>query len=269
MKIAGYILLLLLFFSCTRKYAITGEFRHGIPEGFSGIVLDSSYELYIREVYKDVSVPGDFKVKERVTTVNPETDKLIEIEYLLVSFKKGNAFYISTIPDKYQNYYSKKIKYFKTEELNAYDFSTFSFGKINSAGNAVKFDNEVTKHSDTWRFNLLGDSLHVYQAEERIKNDPVNIYLVDEALSKPALFIRKPNFKIAFRNMEKEKREETRKGRPPYLRFSIDSTVYYQTANKKTSIYFRFNRNITGFRDSTIKFSFDRMHNHPSVLDRR
>jgi len=260
------VILMLFIVSCARKYTITNEFRHGIPEGFDGVKLDASYQLYIREVYKDVSEPGNFKVKETIASVIPGEDKLIEIEYLLVSFEKQNAFYISTIPDKYQNYYSKKIKFFTPQQLNTYDFSTFSFGKINSDHSAIVFANDAAKHTNTWRFILSGDRLHVFQTEERVNKDPVNIYLVDEAVSKAAIFVRLPDFQIAFRNMDKEKRDEKRRGRPPFLRFSIDSTLYYKASDIKTSLYFRFNRNIVGSKDSAIKFSYDRMHNLPSIL---
>ena len=263
-KIIALVCCIVLLFSCARKFAITSTFRKGIPENMQQLVLDSSYHLYVREVFLDTGNAGDKVVKTGTTLLN-EPAKLIEIEYLLLSEKQKRAVYIATIPDKYQTYYTKKARYLPREYLNAYDFSTFRFGKKTGSDNAIVFENTVTKESDTWNYSIEKDSiLHVYEVVERLNGDASNVYLVDEALSRKASFIRTDSFSIAFRNMDKEKKVEIKKGRPPLKRLSKDNTIYYRKDGNKYSIYFRFDKSLPpAYKDSTISFGNARLVNAP------
>ena len=263
-KIVTILFYVLLFFSCARKYSISPVFRDGVPADMQQWKLDSSYHLYIREVFLDTSNPGDKSVKTN-NAVYSAAEKLIEIEYLLFSQQHNRAVYISTIPDKYQSYYTKKIKYLKREYLNAYDFSTFRFGKKIEDENEIVFDNTVTRRSDTWKYKIEADSiLHVYEVVERLNGEATSIYLVDEALSRQATFIKLTNYRIAFRNMDKEKKVEKKMGRPPLQRFSKDSIIYYRNEKNRFSIYFRFNRSLPkNYKDSTISFDNSRLVNTP------
>ncbi|GAB2811442.1 hypothetical protein GCM10027043_08600 [Ferruginibacter profundus] len=228
------------------------------------LVLDSSYHLYIREVFLDTSDAGDKMV---LINNNNSTagNKLIEIEYLLLSQLQNKAVYIATIPDKYQTYYAKKAKYLTREYLNAYDFSTFRFGKRATGDSAIIFENTITRHSDTWNYKIEKDSiLHVYEVVERINGDAGNVYFADEALSRNASFVRTDSFRIAFRNMDKEKKVETKRGRPPLQRFSKDNIIYYRNDGNKYTIYFRFNKTLPPrYKDSTISFGNTRLVNAP------
>ncbi len=263
MKNSGIVLCLLLFLSCARKYNISADFRKGIPSDMQQWVLDSSYQLYIREVFLDTAVQGDRQVRPD-NEEHSSKDKLIELEYLLLSIEHKKAVYISTIPDKYQLYYAKKSRYLKREYLNAYDFSTFRFGTKTGNRNEIVFENSATGHKDTWIYEIVNDSiLHVKEVVERLNGDAANIYFTDEALSRSASFIRADSFKIAFRNMDKEKKNEIKRGRPPLLRFSKDNIIYYRGEKNKYTIYFRFNRNLVGLKDSAISFNNVRLVNAP------
>ena len=224
--------------------------------------LDSTYHMYIREVFLDTANPGDKSVKNNNETFST-SDKLIEIEYLLFSQQSGRAVYIATIPDKYLSYYAKKGKYLPRQYLNAYDFSTFRFGKKTDNEDEIFFAN--AKHSDTWKYRIEDDSvLHVHEVVERINGD-ANVYLVDEALSRKASFIKLSNYRIAFRNMDKERKlEKKKRGRKPDERFSKDSIIYYRNDGGKYSIYFRFNKSLPkNYKDSTISFGNNRLVNAP------
>ncbi len=261
-KIITISLALLLFFSCARKYSISSVFRKGVPADMQQWKLDSTYHLYIREVFLDTTNPGDKSVKNNNETFST-SDKLIEIEYLLFSQQSGRAVYIATIPDKYLSYYAKKGKYLPRQYLNAYDFSTFRFGKKTDNEDEIVFAN--AKHSDTWKYRIEDDSvLHVHEVVERINGD-ANVYLVDEALSRKASFIKLANYKIAFRNMDKERKlEKKKRGRKPDERFSKDSIIYYRNDGGKYSIYFRFNKSLPkNYKDSTISFGNNRLVNAP------
>jgi hypothetical protein len=265
MRTGSILVCMLLFFSCARKYGITNTFHNGVPAGMKQWVLDSSYHLYIREVFLDTTNPGDKAVMPGIAGYAAGT-KLIEIEYLLLSEKQNRAVYISTIPDKYQVYYAKKNRYLPREYLNAYDFSTFHFGKKTEGHNEIKFDNTVTRHSDTWKYEMENDSvLHVFEVVERLNEDATSVYLVDEALSRTASFIKTDSFKIVFRDMAKEYREEKKKsGRPPYKRLSTDRAIYYRNEGNKYTIYFRFDKTLPPrYKDSTISFGNSRLVNAP------
>ncbi|MGC4103420.1 hypothetical protein [Ferruginibacter sp.] len=256
---------LLLLFSCARKYNISQAFRNGVPADMQKIVLDNTYKLYIREVFLDTADAGDKNVQSTLVPTSNAT-KLIEIEYLLFSAERGRAVYIATIPDKYQLYYAKKSKYLPREYLNAYDFSTFRFGKKAADGKGIVFENG--QYSATWNYEMLHDSiLHVYEVVERLNGDASNVYLVDEALSRKASFVQTDSFKIVFRNMTIEKKldiNEVKKGRKPYKRFWLDNTIYFRNENNKYSIYFRFDHSLpSGYKDSTISFGNARLVNAP------
>jgi hypothetical protein len=263
-KISSILFCVVLFFSCARKFSITSTFSKGIPQGMQQLVLDSSYHLYIREVFLDTNDAGD-----KMVLINNDNaasnNKLIEIEYLLLSTQQNKVVYIATIPDKYQTYYAKKAKFLKREYLNAYDFSTFHFGRKTAGEHSIVFENNSTGHSDTWHYRIEKDSiLHVYEVVERRKGDVANVYLADEALSRKASFIRTDSFRIAFRNMDKEKRVETKKGRAPLQRFSKDNIIYYRNDGNKYTIYFRFNKTLPPkYKDSTISFGNTRIVNAP------
>jgi hypothetical protein len=264
MKNIVYILLILMAFSCSRKFSITNIFSKGIPANMQQWVLDSSYNLYIREVFLDTSEAGDKKVLTVASAGNKEK-KIIEIEYLLLSEKSDRAVYIATVPDKYQNYYAKKAQYLKREYLNAYDFSTFRFGTVNSKAGQIIYNNKQKQQTDTWLYKKENDSvLHIFQVIERLNEDATNVYLVDEAISYPAVFIKLPAFKIAFRNMDKERKTEIKKGRPPLERFSSDNTIYYSMNGNRANIYFRFNKTLPPrYQDSAIQFGNTRLVNLP------
>jgi hypothetical protein len=263
-KVIPLLFIVLLIFSCARKYSITNTFSKGIPAGMQQWVLDSTYHLYIREVFLDTTDPGDKAVKNATANFNT-AGKLIEVEYLLFSQKNKRAVYIASIPDKYLSYYAKKIKYLKREYINAYDFSTFRFGIKSDSSNTIVFNNSNTQHSDAWHYTMDQDSiLHVYQVVERINDNASNVYLVDEALSRNASFVRTDSFAIVFRNMDKEKKVETKRGRPPLQRFCKDNIIYYQNSGNKYNIYFRFDKSLPPrYKDSAIGFGNSRLVNTP------
>ena len=262
-KIIILLTVAVLFFSCTRKFDISSAFRKGIPNDMEKMVLDNSFHLYIREVFLDTSDAGDKMVLATTNNFSAK-NKLIEIEYLLLSEQQHKAVYIATIPDKYQTYYAKKARYLNREYLNAYDFSTFRFGKKTGAENTIVFENKNGNGSDSWNYKIENDSiLHVYEVVEGISNSQ-HVYDADEALSRKASFVRTDSFRIVFRNMDKEKKVEIKRGRPPLKRFCKDNTIYFKKDGDKYSIYFRFDKTLpTRYKDSAISFGNTRLVNAP------
>lgn len=263
MKKCVAILWVLLLLSCARKFGVSDAFRKGIPADMQQWVLDSTYRLYIREVFMEDKGNGNNQAKAYNNNFTV-ADKLIEVEYLLFSSVQQKVVYMATIPDKYQVYYAKKNKFLQRWEMNAYDFSTFRFGKKLAAANAIVFDGRKAGDSDTWRYTITQDSiLQVQQVEKRTGGDVNSIFLVEEAIQPGAVFVRLDSFNIAFRDMNKEKRHETRRGRPPVLRYCKDRTIYYRHHHNKYTLYFRFDRNLVGRNDSAISFGNGRLINVP------
>jgi hypothetical protein len=257
---------LLVLLACSRKFVVSPVFRKAVPSDMQQLEIDSSYRLYIREVFKDELTPGRYRVKKEEAVIS-NTDRLIEVEYLLLSTQKRSAIYISTIPDKFQNYYSLKEKYMPREYMNAYDFSTLRFGKIDPIANTIDFYNSATGHDDSWEYTMYKDSIiKIKQVVESIKGDATNVYLVDKALSHGASFTRLDSFKIAFQNFVKEKKESTLAGGLLSRRLSKDNIIYYRKENNKYAIYLRFDKNLTYRKDSAIRFNHKRLRNSPDDM---
>ncbi len=261
MKNTLTILIVLVFISCARKYSISNVFKNGVPVDMQQWVINSSYKLYIREAFLDTSSIGD---KYIMQSKNNSQQKLIEIEYLLLSVTSNRAVYIATMPDKYQSYYAQKKMYLKREYLNAYDFSTFRFGKVNTSENEIVFK-KGDDETDTWKYRLADSLFQVYQVIEKRGEGETHVYLVDEAISYPAAFVQTDSFRIAFRNMKQEYRQENKKrGRPPLQRFLIDNIIYYRQEGNKFSLYFRFDKTLPpNYKDSTISFGNSRLVSPP------
>jgi len=145
MKQSMTILLVILCCACSRgKYFISNAFRDGNVTGFQSITLDTSYRFYVRTVYVDKNENRENVLKSNVNNADTANKIRIEIEYLLISWAHKNVIYITTVPDKFQTYYSTHI--LPDTIINAYDFSTFHFGKLNNEGEIVTFiSNQGTK----------------------------------------------------------------------------------------------------------------------------
>lgn len=257
---------LLILLACSRKFVVSPVFRKGIPANMQQLKIDSTYLLYVREVFKDELTPGRYRVKKEEAQIT-YTDRLIEVEYLLISMQHHSAIYISTIPDKFQNYYSLKERYMPREHMNAYDFSTLRFGKIDAAANTIEFNNSSTGHNDSWEYTMEKDSIiRIKQVVESIRGDATNVYLVDKALSHGASFTKLDSFRIAFRNFDKEKKDSTPVGRPLSKRLSKDNIIYYRKENNQYAIYLRFDKNFTYRKDSAIRFNHKRLRNSPDEI---
>src|SRR5438128_1724686 len=125
MKILVSLLIVIFFFcTCSRgKYYVSDVFRSGDIGAMQVMPLDSTYHFYLREVYKDKNLKNENVLRSNLGRNDTANKTRIEIEYLLLSWIHKNAIYISTVPDKYQYYYSSNR--FADTLINAYDFSTF------------------------------------------------------------------------------------------------------------------------------------------------
>ncbi len=263
-----YVFFLLILASvycgCSRgKYYVTDIFRKQDVAGLDSMVLDSTYQLYLRVVYKYKNDKGENVLISNAASNDLGDKTRIEVEYLLLSGVHKNALYISTIPDKYLHYYS--TNYFADTLLNAYDFSTFHFGKISPDGESISFTSQSRQKINTWDLRpfLIGTFPAVLTIREIAiqKKDLVeNVILLSKTLD-PAIFFKRQNsFSIIF-----EKPGSRTDTCIDYMFCKLrEQNIYFkESKNSNIDLLFRFNKNINGSKDSTILFDSRRTRYAP------
>lgn len=266
-KIAFAILLTMIFCACGRgKYYITSAFRHGVPNSMAELVLDSSYRFYLREVYKDKNVLNENVLKTNVEKSDTANKIRIEVEYLLLSWQHKNAIYISTIPDKFQHYYSANR--LDDTLINAYDFSTFHFGKIDKEGESISFISKDGRKSILWDLRpfIAGtypQKIHLREIAVQ-KNDVLeNVILINKALEEPVTFTRQKRFVIVFEKPGTKQQDGADSNRLCRL---FDDKIYFDQYHQGFDIYFRFDNHVSDSKDSAIKFDYKRARYSPLLL---
>jgi hypothetical protein len=230
-------------------------------------VLDSSYHFYLREVYKDKNLQNENILKTNVEKEDTANKTRIEVEYLLLSWKYRNVLYISTTPDKYQRYYSN-YRYADTI-INAYDFSTFHFGRIENDGESITFLSRNENNMTSWDirpFIAGNDPPRITIREIAVQRKEIleNVILINKALDEPIWFTRQKLFKIIF-EIPGKKRDSTHSD---YCAL-IDNRIYMNPTGHSVDLYFRFNRNIGDSRDSAIRFDYRRTRYTPVKPDKK
>lgn len=264
MKYLVFLFLLCFFYcGCSRgKYFVTNNFHR---EKFSSndiLELDSTYRFYLREVYKDKNLNNENVLKTNVDKKDTANKVRIEVEYLLLSWKHRNAIYISTIPDKYQHYYSANR--FADTLINAYDFSTFHFGRIANDGESISFLSKDQSKLVTWDirpFIANTDPLKITIREIAVQRKELleNVILINKALEEPIWFRKQKSFTVIFEKPGKLSGDSLHTGYCTLL----DKRIYINSSNHSVELFLRFNRNITDSKDSVIGFDDRRTRYSP------
>jgi hypothetical protein len=250
--------------ACSRgKYYVSNTFREGDPLKLQSVTLDSSYRFYTRTVYKDKNENRENVLRSNVSNADTANKIRIEVEYLLISWTDKNVIYITTVPDKFQSYYSTHI--LPDSIINAYDFSTFHFGKLNDDGETVSFiaENGITKIN--WQLrpvlsNNFPKQISLRELSIEKKQVVTDVILVDRALQEPVVFTRQPNYTIVFSRPENQGEYQAALN----CRLS-ENKIYFYPYKRGIDIYFRFCCNIN-LKDSTIGFSYKRTLYNPGPL---
>jgi hypothetical protein len=263
------ILFIVLCCACGRgKYYVSNTFRKAGVNNMETVNLDSSYSFFLREVYKDKNELNENILKTNVEKKDTANMTRIEVEYLLLSWVHKNAVYITTIPDKYQNHYSSN--FLADTLINAYDFSTFYFGKISGDGESISFTSKDGKKVITWDIRPFITGLFPKKISIREiavqRNDLVeNVILINKALEEPITFIHQNNFTIIFKTPGSK--SDTCKDASGLCRLS-DRKIYLTPIKRGFDLFFRFDRNISDSKDSAIRFDFRRTRYSPMQLQR-
>jgi hypothetical protein len=259
MKILFPLFFVVLCCACSRgKYYVSNVFRKAEVRNMESFELDSTYNFYLREVYKDKNEQNENILKTNVEKKDTANATRIEVEYLLLSWVHKNAVYITTIPDKYQNYYS--TNFIADTLINAYDFSTFHFGKIADDGESIFFISYNGKKVVSWDIRPFITTRFANKVSIREiavqKNDFIeNVILINKALEEPITFVRQNNFAIVFETPGKK--AALLADRTALCKLS-DQKIYFSQVKHGFDIFFRFNKNINDYKDSTIRFDYRR-----------
>lgn len=226
MKNILYFLALLLMVCChPRKFSRVPEFD---PKGKDIITFDADYKLFVREVYKDVS-QGFAQLIDKKGSDTTLNENLIEIEYLLYSEHDGKILYITTVPDRNENYYAEHRLPLESQ-INARDFNTFHFGK--AKGKKAEFKSFENGSTYIWEFQCI-DSSFVIQRVLEFKN---NVYQdersVENSIHLGALFREINHFEIVYK--ETDTRQDTT------LRTMSDHSIYLENIRNKFCVYLKF-----------------------------
>jgi hypothetical protein len=256
-------LLLVICCACNRgKYFSTSVFSKGNTADMQVQELDSTYHFYLREVYKDKNDQNENVLKANVEKADTTNKIRIEVEYLLISWKHKNVVYISTIPDKYQRYYA--LNRFADTLLNAYDFSTFHFGKIDDDGESISFVSGDKRKLITWDIRPFINGVYppkVFVREIAIQRKELveNVILINKALEEPLGFIHQNSFTIVFEKPGSKKDTCT-----DYLLHKLyDNRIYFNKVRHGYDVYFRFDKKINNSGDSAIGFDYQRTRYPP------
>ncbi|MCW3089717.1 MAG: hypothetical protein JWP81_786 [Ferruginibacter sp.] len=251
--------------ACSRgKYYTTDIFRNGDVSKMDIQELDSTYHFYLREVYKDKNELDENVLRTNVEKSDTAFKTRIEIEYLLLSWVHKNAVYISTIPDKYQHYYSS----YRCADtlLNAYDFSTFHFGKIDPEGESISFVSGDRIKTITWDIRpfingSFPKKIFIREIAVQRREAVENVILINKALEEPLGFTHQKNFTVIF-DKPGNKRDTCDDAA---LCRMYDRKIYFNRGKHGVDIFFRFDKNINNSGDSAIGFEYQRTR-YPPVL---
>lgn len=259
MKRLAIIGLLIIVFACGRRsYRFSNAFEKGVPAGLEKIHLDDSYALYRREVFKDKDPVVDRFTMRQNKALSNEPDKLIEVEYLLISNFHKNAIYITTIPDARQVYFAENS--FSEDTVNIQDFNTFHFGKIVDT-TEIQFLFPDMHRSNTWEaYQEIDNSqtLSIKRLTHKVDGVHHSEMRADLALADTVEFQRVGKFTLLL--SKPKKKEEERKVIP-----SRDNIIYIQAKRSGHRVFFRLNEPVHK-KDSTVVFPAKFVRHTPKPL---
>lgn len=251
--------------ACGRgKYYITGIFSKGDVDNMKTMALDSTYQFYLREVNRVKNNQNEYVLKANGEQTDTAEKTRIEVEYLLVSRVHKNAIYISTVPDKYQHYYSSNL--FADTLINAYDFSTFHFGKIAADGESIFFSSVDGKRAVNWDIRpFINDhfpkKIFIREIAIQRKDNVENVILINKSLEEPLSFSRQKNFTIIFERPGRKSVADT--AAAGFCKLSYPK-IYFSQVNHGFDLFFRFDKNLNDSGDSAIRFDYHRTRYPPA-----
>ncbi|RYY31172.1 MAG: hypothetical protein EOO04_02195 [Chitinophagaceae bacterium] len=215
------------------------------------ILLDDSYELYVREGFLEETGTGRKQLNTAQNRISA-TGKRIEVEYLLVSKNQKRCLYIATVPDKYRNRYQED---FMKDTINLYDARVFYYGELTQSDKVTFRSKSELNDRDVWTLTQAGSSITISEIREYKKGELTNILSMEDALKDPLVFKKSATYTIGHKDNDEEK--------PEFNEVAKGANAVFIKKNKKGkyAIYFEMSKPIEGF--SHLKFLDQRVWYRP------
>lgn len=188
------------------------------------IRVDSTFTLYIRKTFKETDSSGF----QRMASEKKSTNILIDVSYLMVSERYNKVIYLSTVPDKYKNYY--QFNYINDNVINFYDLNVIQFGQWKPTAQQITFKSG-DKKLDVWNTSMSPSGIKIHNIQEIKFNTFHNILLLDSAFAKEVFFERIGALNFVYK--ERDKHE------PSLIFKSINNELQFINSKKRT-IYMGF-----------------------------
>ncbi|MDN5286557.1 MAG: hypothetical protein JWR38_2831 [Mucilaginibacter sp.] len=196
---------LLLITGCGIRRFYTYTHWEGDVENYKPqkIELDTSYQLYIRQVGKSKS---DYIVqRDNYEEIAGDGKEKIEVEYLLFSQKSKRVLYLTTIPpfftgDKDHRWIYDEPVFNNSNYVNIWFLNLFYIGKYNETQRTFEFMRKDQQVIDTWTYQFNTDQ-SILLVNTITDNIPVElqhfeIARPDTTFSFPLKFHRQKNFQL-------------------------------------------------------------------------
>jgi hypothetical protein len=213
----AFILAAVAFVSCSGKYYYKTNVTEEERQQMKVIVIDSSYDFFVREVYRDTSDARNFDFN--VNDLKKSRRELIEMQQLLISSESGNIVYITTIPDPRQKYYSSRIV--RKQVVNIEDIYRVHFGKIKS--NCASFVTDNRGRRNEWELVGGDGMIRIKRIAQWKRDDLENEINIEEALQPGVTFVKTEFDSIALIRRKSE------------LRINADKEISFKL-NKKRNV---------------------------------
>ncbi len=200
--------------------------RNFDPAGKKKITLDNNYQFFVREIYKE-STDQNYSLTNKEVNTDSSRKELIEIEYILYSAQHRKILYITTVPDRFQTYYSTHAM--PETQMNARDFNTFHFGKIRAKDKA-DFKAYKKNITYTWQYDIRPDSFLIRRIIESKDSIYQNERSVENSIYQGAKFRSINRFEFVYKDNT---------GDTTILKMS-DPVLYISNKRKKYSVYLNF-----------------------------
>jgi hypothetical protein len=173
------------------------------------IVLDNSYDLYVRAVTSEEQFVAASGRKQRVLGllkagnakggIDTNSGKIIEIEYLWISQTQNTVVYVSTVADRFQNRYSES-SFLGLDKPNVADFRIFLIGKKD--GDKVVFYGRDGKHTDIWTISENPREVVLQTIEQKRFGELDEVFSLKNALHNPMSLKKQDSWKVMFLDKE-------------------------------------------------------------------
>lgn len=221
------------------------------------IVLDNSYDFYVRAVTSKEQVVAGSDAKQRLLGLmeagnlkgrfDIDTGRIIEIEYLWISRCQHTVLYVSTVADRFQNRYSDK-SFLGLDKPNVADFRILLIGKVDT--DKVVFYGRDGAHTDTWTIREKASEIRLQMIEQKRFGELEEVFLLDDAVHNPLVFKKLNSWKVMFL----DKDDKIVNHAVPLA----DNNLHYASAGNRFGLMFDFTNCKVAFPESYIIYTAER-----------